>query len=179
MGSKPAMMEAYADFCPLVLRMLDLVPDGELCEWKLHVHDPLPTWVHGSVALIGDACHPTLPHLNQGAAQAIEDAAVVGVVLARLPDATPESINKALRVYELVRKERAETLVAMAAANGRTMHLGEGAAQEERDRQFAALKSGKGPMPDKWADAEVQKMVYGFDCMKVAEDMFQESFASM
>jgi 2-polyprenyl-6-methoxyphenol hydroxylase-like FAD-dependent oxidoreductase len=178
-GSKPAMLAVYSDFCPLVRRMLDLVPDSDVCEWKLRVHAPLPTWIHGSVALLGDACHPTLPHLNQGAAQAIEDAAVVGVVLSLLPDASPDSINKALRVYERVRKGRAEKLVALAAANGRAMQLDDGAAQEERDRQFAALQNGKGPVPDKWADAEVQEMIYGFDCLKVAEDTFQESFRDM
>jgi salicylate hydroxylase len=178
-GSKPAMLSVFADFCPLAHRMLNLVPDGEVCEWKLRVHAPLPTWIHGSVALLGDACHPTLPHLNQGAAQAIEDAAVIGVVLSRLPDASPESINKALRVYEEVRKQRAETLVAMAAANGRAMQLDDGAAREERDKQFAALRQGKGPVPDKWADAEVQKLIYGFDCVKVAEESFQKSFNAM
>jgi salicylate hydroxylase len=178
-GSKPSMLSVYSDFCPLVHRMLDLVPDGEVCEWKLRDHAPLPTWIHESVALIGDACHPTLPHLNQGAAQAIEDAAVLGVVLSRLPDTSPESINKALRVYELVRKERAEKLVAMAAANGRAMQLSDGEAQKERDRQFAALKEGKGPVPDKWADSEVQKFIFGFDCVKVAEETFQESFSTM
>ena len=57
------------------------------------------------------------------------------------------------------------------------MHLGEGQAKEERDRAFAALKSGKGPVPDKWADPDVQKMVYGFDCMKVAEETFRNAFA--
>jgi salicylate hydroxylase len=175
-GSKPAMLSVFEDFCPLVQRMLNLVPDGEVCEWKLRIHSPLPTWVHGSVGLVGDACHPTLPHLNQGAAQAIEDAAVIGVVLSRLPDSSPESINKALRVYEKVRKDRAETLVAMAAANGKAMQLDSGAAQEERDRQFAALKHGRGPVPDKWADAEVQKMIFGFDCVKIAEDTFDEIF---
>lgn len=159
--------------------MLNLVPGGEVCEWRLRVHSPLPTWIHGSVALLGDACHPTLPHLNQGAAQAIEDAAVIGVVLSRLPDTSPESINKTLRVYEKVRKERAETLVGMAAANGRAMQLASGAAQEERDRQFAALKEGKGTVPDKWADADVQKLIFGFDCTKVAEDVFEKSFNSM
>ena len=178
-GSKTAMLSVYADFCPMVRRMLELVPEGEVCEWKLRVHAPLPTWVHGSVALVGDACHPTLPHLAQGAAQAIEDAAVLGVVLSRIPDQSPESINKALRVYEKVRKERAETLVDLAAASGRAMHLGKGQAKEERDRAFAALKSGKGPVPDKWADADVQKLIYGFDCMKVAEDIFQEAFEKM
>ena len=178
-GSKTAMLSVYGDFCPMVRRMLDLVPEGEVCEWKLRVHAPLPTWVDGCVALLGDACHPTLPHLAQGAAQAIEDAAVLGVVLSRIPDQSPKSINKALRVYEKVRKERAETLVELAAASGRALHLGEGQAKEERDRAFAALKSGKGPVPDKWADADVQRLIYGFVCMKVAEDMFQETFDKM
>jgi len=169
-GSKPAMLSVFSDFCPLVQRMLNLVPDGEVCEWKLRVHAPLPTWTQGSVALLGDACHPTLPHLNQGAAQAIEDAGVISVVLSRMPDSSPESISKAFRVYEEVRKQRAETLVAMAAANGKAMQLGDGAAQAERDKQFAALRNGKGPVPDKWADPDVQRLIYGFDCMKVAEE---------
>jgi salicylate hydroxylase len=178
-GSKTAMLSVYSDFCPLVQRMLNLVTDGEVCEWKLRVHAPLPTWVNGSVALLGDSCHPTLPHLNQGAAQAIEDAAVIGVVLSRLPDTSSESINKALRVYELVRKERAETLVAMAAANGKAMQLNTGAAQEKRDQEFAALKAGKGAVPDKWADPEVQKFIFGFDCVKTAEDTFEREFENL
>ncbi|CEJ57224.1 Putative 2-polyprenyl-6-methoxyphenol hydroxylase [Penicillium brasilianum] len=178
-GSKKAMLEVFDDFCPMVKRMLDYVPEGEVCEWKLRVHDPLPTWIHDNVALIGDACHPTLPHLAQGAAQAIEDGAVIAVVLSRLPDTTPESINKALRVYEKVRKPRAEALVEMAAASGRALHLGDGAAKEERDRQFAALRAGKGPVPDKWADADVQREIYGFDCTKVAEENFEEYFKQL
>jgi len=64
-ADKSAMLEVYSDFCPLVQKMLSLVPPGEVCEWKLRVHHPLRTWVEGNVALVGDACHPTLPHLNQ------------------------------------------------------------------------------------------------------------------
>jgi salicylate hydroxylase len=173
------MLKTFSDFCPKIQRMLNLVPDGEVCEWKLRVHSPLPTWVHGSMALVGDACHPTLPHLAQGAAQAIEDAAVLGVVLSRCPDTTPESINKSLRVYQELRKERAETLVELAAASGRALHLGEGVAKAERDRQFAALKEKKGAVPDKWADADVQKKIYGHDCMEVAEESFDELFAKL
>jgi salicylate hydroxylase len=178
-GSKSEMLKTFSDFCPKIQRMLNLVPDGEVCEWKLRVHSPLPTWVHGSMALVGDACHPTLPHLAQGAAQAIEDAAVLGVVLSRCPESSPESINKSLRVYQELRKERAETLVELAAASGRALHLGEGAAKEERDKQFAALKEKKGAVPDKWADADVQKQIYGHDCMKIAEESFDELFAKL
>ena len=178
-GSKSAMLDTFSDFCPLIHRMLNLVPDGEVCEWKLRVHTPLPTWVHGSIALVGDACHPTLPHLNQGAAQAIEDAAVLAVVLSRSLGRDPVSINKSLRVYEQVRKDRAYTLVDLAAASSKTLHLGEGAAKEERDKQFAALKEKKGSVPDKWADAEVQKMIYGHDCRQVALDSFDELYKKM
>ena len=170
-GSKADMLDTYKGFCPKVQKLLNLVAEGEVCEWKLRVHAPLPTWVHGSVALLGDACHPTLPHLAQGAAQAIEDAAVLGVLLGRLPNKESGTIEKHLRAYERVRKERAEMLVEMAAASGRALHLGESEARQERDRQFAQLKkSGKGTVPDKWADADVQKMIYGHDCMLVAEE---------
>ncbi|KXJ85877.1 hypothetical protein Micbo1qcDRAFT_237260 [Microdochium bolleyi] len=182
-GSKSAMLGVYDDFCPLLKKMLDLVPDGEVCEWRLHVHKPLPTWVHGGVALLGDACHPTLPHLNQGAAMAIEDGAVLAEVLARVPlaasssDSSPEqqvsAINRALQVYEELRKERTSTLVDLAAFSGRTLHLGEGKAKEERDRQFAEARNNGGTVPDKWASPDVQKMIYTHDCMQIAAASFQ------
>ncbi|PQE13796.1 hypothetical protein CJF31_00011765 [Rutstroemia sp. NJR-2017a BVV2] len=178
-GSKSTMLKVFGDFNPKVRRMLNLVPEGEVCEWKLRVHAPLPTWIHGSVALVGDACHPTLPHLAQGAAQAIEDAAVLGICLGQLPDRSPDSVNKALKVYEKIRKERAEMLVELAAASARSLHLGEGKAKEERDRIFRELreKKGKAAVPDKWADSEVQKIVYGVDCMKIASEQFESLFA--
>jgi salicylate hydroxylase len=179
-GSKPQMMKVFDDFCPKVKRILDLVPDGEVCEWKLRVHEPLPFWVYDQTALVGDACHPTLPHLAQGAAQAIEDGAVIAIVLSKIPEVTPEAINKALKVYQEVRRERAYALVEIAAAAGRNMHLGEGKEKEERDRQFEALKkSGKGPVPDKWADADVQKIIYGQDVMKIADEDFEKIYAKL
>jgi salicylate hydroxylase len=170
-GSKKAMLDVYGDFCPMIHRMLDLVPEGEVVEWKLRVHDPLETWVHGSTALVGDACHPTLPHMAQGAAQAIEDGAVLGIVLSpsRIADCRPETIEKALKLYEKLRKPRAEALVELAAESGRAMHLGAGKAKEERDKVFAALKAGTGKVPDKWADADVQSQVYGVNVVADAE----------
>ncbi|EKD14162.1 hypothetical protein MBM_07839 [Drepanopeziza brunnea f. sp. 'multigermtubi' MB_m1] len=180
-GDKGAMLGVFADFCPKIQRMLNLVPDGEVCEWKLRVHAPLPTWINGSVALVGDACHPTLPHLAQGAAQAIEDAAVLGKLLGKLPDASPAAINKTLRVYEMIRKERAETLVELAAANSRVL-FGNGAIKEERDRQFreARENGGKGVRsPDKWMDKDVQRMTYMVDVVKIAEEQFEDLFESI
>ncbi|KAI9649649.1 hypothetical protein NHQ30_002230 [Ciborinia camelliae] len=174
-GSKTRMLKVFSDFHPTVLKMLNLVPDGEVCEWKLRLHAPLPTWINGCTALVGDACHPTLPHLAQGAAQAIEDAAVLGICLAKLRDSKRENICKSLRVYEKIRKERAEMMVELAAASARSLHLGDGKAREERDRLFRELREKKGArVPDKWADAEVQKIVYGVDCMEIARERFEE-----
>ncbi|KAJ7065478.1 hypothetical protein C8F01DRAFT_747108 [Mycena amicta] len=173
-ADKQAMLDVYADFCPVVQRMLRMVPEGEVCEWKLRVHVPLNTWVDGRVALLGDACHPTLPHLGQGASQAIEDGAVLGVILSKLTDAA--DISAALRVYERLRKSRTEFLVAQAAAAGSALHLADPEAQAVRDEAFRQVANG-GPNPDKWLDREVQDFVYGFECVEDAEKRWEALFA--
>ena len=99
-GSKSAMLEVYSGFNSKIQRLLRLVPEGEVCEWKLRVHQPLPAWHYRSTALLGDACHPMLPHLAQGAAQSIEDAAVLAVVLSRLQDGSANAIDEAFQTGE-------------------------------------------------------------------------------
>ncbi|KAJ7230358.1 hypothetical protein GGX14DRAFT_582956 [Mycena pura] len=177
-ADKREMLKVFSDFCPVVQRMLALVPEGEVCEWRLRVHQPLTTWVEGNVALLGDACHPTLPHLGQGASQAIEDGAVLAVVLSKATDKC--DIHAALRIYEStstppqrLRKSRAEFLVEQAAAAGRALHLADPAAMAERDEAFRQVAHG-GPNPDKWIDRSVQDFVYGFDCVDDAARRYDE-----
>ena len=98
-GSKADLLDTFKTFCPRVQKLLNLVPEGNVLEWRLRVHLPLKTWVDGNVCLTGDAAHSTLPHLAQGAAQAAEDAAVLAVVLSRI--SKKEDIHKALKVYEV------------------------------------------------------------------------------
>ncbi|KAF4345383.1 salicylate hydroxylase [Fusarium beomiforme] len=176
-GSKKVMLQVFETFCPLVQKMLNLVPEGEVCEWRLRMYKPLPTWTHGSVALLGDACHPTLPHLSQGAAMAIEDGSTIAEVLSLAPDARPETIAKCLKVYEQSRKEWTSNLVEMAYLSGRTLHLGEGKAKEERDRMFKEHKTS-GSVPDKWTSPDVQKMIYTNDCVAKVRSEFETAFAA-
>ncbi|KAL8298527.1 hypothetical protein RB597_006686 [Gaeumannomyces tritici] len=186
-GSKEAMLGVFGDFCPLVARMLRMVPDGDVCEWKLRQHKTLASWAEGGVALLGDACHPTLPHLSQGAAMAIEDGAVVAEVLSRVPpgegDAPvdPADVARCLKIYELLRKDRTSLLVDLAAQSGRALHLGEGKAKEERDRQFAEAKAkgNAAPVPDKWASPDIQEMIYSHDCVKHAAENFDQLMATL
>ena len=59
-GSKQAMVDNYQGWDRKVKKLIDLVDNDEVLEWKLCLHRPLKTWIRGSVALIGDACHPML-----------------------------------------------------------------------------------------------------------------------
>jgi salicylate hydroxylase len=81
------------------------------------VRDFLDTWTLGRASLLGDACHPTLPFLAQGAVMAIED----GVVLARCLDAYDDA-GVALQKYEQARKERTYNMVRGAADNTYRFH---------------------------------------------------------
>ncbi|CAF4354075.1 unnamed protein product, partial [Rotaria sp. Silwood2] len=94
-GDKKEMMKFYKNWNIRVRKLLDLVPDGEVLEWKLCDHASLPTWVEGKVALIGDAAHPMLPYVAQGAAQAVEDGAVLGACLSMI--VSTEQISIALK----------------------------------------------------------------------------------
>jgi salicylate hydroxylase len=59
-GSKQEMVDNYKGWDPKIRKIIDLVDDDEVLEWKLCLHRPLKTWTRGSVALMGDACHPML-----------------------------------------------------------------------------------------------------------------------
>ncbi|KAI0393182.1 FAD/NAD(P)-binding domain-containing protein [Xylariaceae sp. FL0594] len=183
-GDKSAMLDVYHDFCPLVRRMLDLVTEGEVCEWRLRSHKPLETWTLGTVALLGDACHPTLPHVGQGATMAIEDAAVVAECVSSVPVSADGKIDRcalsrSLKVYELLRRDRTYHLVELAAFSGRILHLGEGKAKEERDRQFEEARKKGGAVPDKWASPDVQQMIYSHDCVAEAREKFGALYESL
>ncbi|KAJ5399680.1 Monooxygenase FAD-binding [Penicillium sp. CMV-2018d] len=169
-GSKQAMVDNYDGWDSRVRKLIDLVDDNEVLEWKLCLHRPLRTWIRGSVALIGDACHPMLPYVAQGAAQAVEDAAALGVVLSAI--SSREEIPHALGVYERSRKKRAETVQQSGSENRITLHLPDGPEQIARDALFKASVSGNNP--DKWSDRRTQEFLWGWDAEEAALDTWNE-----
>jgi len=72
--------------------------------------DPLPRWVNGRIALLGDAAHPMMPYLAQGGCMAIED----GYVLANALAAAPDDPQKALRAFQAARLPRASRVQLMS-----------------------------------------------------------------
>lgn len=102
-GDLNELRAAFEGFHPQVQAVLQACP--EVHKWALLERDPLPAWVGGTVALLGDACHPMTPYMAQGAAMAMEDAVVLARCLDGVPG-TPTAINAALRRFEDARKER-------------------------------------------------------------------------
>jgi salicylate hydroxylase len=119
--------QAYADWNPL---LAELFSHTQRCyKWALHDRDPLPRWSVGRVTLLGDAAHPMLPYVAQGAAMAIED----GYVLADLLDRYRSDPQRALRLYEQERLPRTARVQLTARERGKINHLTSPLARLKRD----------------------------------------------
>ena len=98
-GDMDAVRRAFVGFHDDVQHVLAHCP--AVHQWALFERDPLPRWTEGAVALLGDACHPMTPYMAQGAATALEDAAMIARCLAAEDDPAA-----AFKRYESVRLER-------------------------------------------------------------------------
>ncbi|MCA8884627.1 MAG: FAD-dependent monooxygenase [Rhodobacteraceae bacterium] len=115
--SAPDVLQAaFADFAPEVRELLQRVTQVHL--WGLFKRPVARRWYRGPLALLGDAAHPTLPFLAQGACMALEDA---WMLAASLSDAgTPE---EGFGLYQARRQDRCARIVAAADGNARAYHL--------------------------------------------------------
>ena len=114
---EPAVLRAHFRDCAPALAELLTVPDSWLV-WSLADRPVARPIARGRVALLGDAAHPVLPFLAQGAALAIEDCAILAQCLAAQP------VAEALDAYARARRRRVRRVQRAARANGRTYHAG-------------------------------------------------------
>lgn len=141
-------LAAFADWHPQVRQ---IIAAADTCFiWALFDRDPLDRWSVGHATLLGDACHPMYPFMAQGAAQAIEDGAVLAACLAAGAADPPA----ALRRYQSLRLPRVTRLQQMSRANKTRYHLPDGPAQQARDRAWAAA-ADRSPEALRW--------LFGFD----------------
>ena len=111
-GDVRELRQAYEGFHADVRAVLEACPDCH--KWAILEREPLARWSEGRVVLLGDACHPMTPYMAQGAASAIEDAAV----LARCLDASKGGdVEGAFQRYEAHRKGRTSLIQAISSAN--------------------------------------------------------------
>ena len=114
--------------------------------WALYDREPMSTWTQGRLTLLGDAAHPMLPHLGQGANQSIEDGMALATILAQV---NPSAVPASLLAYERLRRERVAQIQRGARQNG--LRLDSAAADlAVRDAELTA-------------HAEFRKRLYAYD----------------
>jgi salicylate hydroxylase len=101
-GDVNELRSFYKDFHPDARALLDAC--DSVLKSALYEREPLAQWSRGAITLLGDACHPMLPFMAQGAGMAIEDAVVLGRCMGGVADRT--QIAHALATYAAARQER-------------------------------------------------------------------------
>lgn len=152
-GELAALRADFAGWHEDVQRLINAVPPETLHQWALFDRRAPTRWGHGPATLLGDAAHPMLPFVAQGAAMAIEDAAVLATCLAG--STTPADSAAALRRYEAIRRPRTARLQRLARYNARLFHLAGGGAWL-RDRLAPA------------AARRTLARIYGYDALAAA-----------
>ena len=122
--------------------------------WGLYDRDPAPVWTRGRLTLLGDAAHPMLPHLGQGANQAIEDGMALATILSR---ASRANVPAALLAYERLRRERVAEVQRGARQNGMRY-----------DSAYADLKQRDAEIA---AHREFRKALYSHDVVTSAREV--------
>jgi len=112
-GDPEVLRQAFAGWDPRIHQLLREVQIT--FRWALYDREPLPVWTKQRLSLLGDAAHPMLPHLGQGANQSIEDGMALATILAQADKTTAPM---ALLAYEKLRRERVAEVQRGARANG-------------------------------------------------------------
>ncbi|KAJ6620964.1 FAD/NAD-P-binding domain-containing protein [Mycena sp. CBHHK59/15] len=160
----------FVDWEPYVLQLIQYVES--YTAWAIHVVNPLPCYVSGSVVLIGDAAHAMTPHQGVGGGQAIEDAHILGRLLAH-PLVVKPKIPATLKLHEKLRLSRTQDAGEKSRINGMMYEFNhpnflfndpthpDGPSREELEAlgnavglSFAWLADGN--VEEDWAEAEAQ-----------------------
>jgi salicylate hydroxylase len=129
--SREEVLQRYAGWHESLLRLF--AAGDTWYKWALYDRDPIPRWTRGRVTLLGDAAHPMLPYLGQGACQALEDGAVLATALA----AEAADPLTGLARYERTRRPRASRVVLTSRERGLSNHLTSRWAAWQRDLLIA------------------------------------------
>ncbi|MDF1631511.1 FAD-dependent monooxygenase [Mycoplana sp. MJR14] len=116
-SSREEMASEFEGYHPVIQALIEST--DEVTKWPLFNRNPLPLWSRGRLVMLGDACHPMKPHMAQGAAMAIEDAAM----LTRCLEETGISgYATAFKLYEVNRRDRATRVQTVSNANTFLLH---------------------------------------------------------
>ena len=169
-GPQPADMDLMKDsvkqWDSKFRKLLDIAQQAS--KWILVECSDLPSWTHpaGKFTLLGDSAHAMLPYLAQGAAQAVEDAAVLSGLLSHLE--LKSQLPDVLSIFEQHRKTRAMRVKHRTLATREINGMVDGPLQQERDRQLSEHEPFDG-YPNPLADPIFSDWLFGYDATKEVE----------
>ncbi|KAK0724983.1 hypothetical protein B0H67DRAFT_482389 [Lasiosphaeris hirsuta] len=138
-NAKPLDPSLYSDYTEDAQRIVRMVAKDTSASWSVGDHDHAPFYHSSHIAMMGDAAHASLPFAGNGAAQALEDAAVLDHLFGRVRQ--PWQIEAALMAYDHVRRPRSHAVVDLARAFGRVYAYAEDGMHEDPEKMksfFAA-----------------------------------------
>ncbi|MGO4392979.1 FAD-dependent monooxygenase [Variovorax sp. M-6] len=143
-GDPAVLRSEFEGWDPRIADVLQQV--DKTFRWALYDREPLPTWTKGRLTLLGDAAHPMLPHLGQGANQSIEDGMALAAILGQVDTLR---VPASLLAYERLRRERVAEIQLGARQNGLRLDSAD-IDLRARDAELAA-------------HAEFRKRLYAYD----------------
>ncbi|KAI9777405.1 MAG: hypothetical protein M1839_008918 [Geoglossum umbratile] len=175
-GNTEEMRGRFEGWDPILKGFLAQVKKVD--KWRLLHLEPLPAWKNpqGTFVMAGDACHPMLPYLAQGANSSLEDGAVLGFLLGKA--SSKAQVKDALGMYERVRKARGEEIGRETFKQRDSLHLPDGPAQEARDVILLSQLGAAEIMPDfpcRWLCPKVQAWLFGYDAYKEAREAWEKN----
>ncbi|RYF34303.1 MAG: 3-hydroxybenzoate 6-monooxygenase [Comamonadaceae bacterium] len=150
-GSREEVLSYFDGICARARQLIELPKDWK--RWATADREPIGQWIFGRAALLGDAAHPTLQYLAQGACMAMEDAVTLGEALRVTQQGGEFDIGKAFALYEASRVARTARVVLSAREMGRIFH----ASGVER---LVRNDLWKGRTPERFYDA--MEWLYGW-----------------
>ncbi|PNS14039.1 Kynurenine 3-monooxygenase [Sphaceloma murrayae] len=161
-GDLDEMKAIFESWDPRLQKFLSMVERVD--KWKLMYLEEMDRWYNdeATVVFLGDACHPMLPYMAQGAGSALEDGATLGVLLSRV--SARGDLPEALKLYETLRKPRSAALQKGSMRQRHINHLPDG--DEQRRRDDILLDQVEEPRPGNpfyWIDPNEQASIYGYD----------------
>ncbi len=150
-GDLDELKRDFAGWHPDLQVLIAAMNPDSCYKWALFDRPPMPSWSVGRMTLLGDACHPTLPFMAQGAAMAVEDAAVLARCLAA-EGQSGAGVPARLQTYESLRRARTARIQAGSRRNARVFHL-RGPAAWVRNR--VARRAGE----------QMMDWLYGYDAL--------------
>ncbi|OTA95639.1 hypothetical protein M434DRAFT_197030 [Hypoxylon sp. CO27-5] len=167
------MRKLFEPWDPILSKLLACV--NQVDKWRLMHISPLDAWVNdeGTFLMAGDACHPMLPYLAQGANSSLEDGAVLGRLLKYVT--SRDKLAPALEMYQQLRKARGEAIAKEALGQRDSFHMPDGPEQEQRDAVFLQYLNKEPPphFPSRWTCPSVQPWLWGYDAVVEADKAYE------